>query len=52
MDQNGVKIAIFAAKSQKSPPPQVLSVIRLSCINLFRTGPQLDNFMQKIIVWF
>ena len=48
-DLNGVKIAIFAAKSQKSPNSCGLcpSVKRLSCKGLFSTGPKLDNFLQK-----
>ena len=43
-DSNGVKIAIFAAKSQKSPNSSAYSVTRLSSNGLFSMGPKLDNF--------
>ena len=48
-DLNGVKITIFAAKSQKSPSSWglCLSETRLSCNGLFSTGPKLDNFCVK-----
>ena len=48
-DLNGVKIAIFAAKSQKSPSSWGLcpSVTRLSCNGLFSSGPKLDSHVQK-----
>ena len=54
-DLNGVKIAIFAAKSQKSssgwgPAP---SVTRLNSNGLFSTGPKSDHFCAKnIYFWF
>ena len=54
-ESNGVKIAIFAAKLQKSPAAEgsAPSVIRLSCNGLFSTGPKLDNFCAKnIYFWF
>ena len=50
-----VKIAIFAAKLQKSPSSCGLSpsVTRLSSNGLFSTGPKLDNFCAKnIYFWF
>ena len=42
----------FAAKSQKSPSgwglfPQALSVVHLSSIGLFSSGPKLENFCAK-----
>ena len=45
-------MAIFAAKLPKLTSdwrlcPQFPSVIRLSCISLFSTGPKLDNFCAK-----
>ena len=48
-DLNGVKIAIFPAKSQKSPNSwgSAPSVTRFSCNGLFNTGPKLDNFYAK-----
>ena len=48
-DLNGVKIAIFAAKLQKSSCSWglCLSETRLSCNGLFSTGPKLDNFCVK-----
>ena len=48
-DLNGVKIAIFDAKLQKSPSSwcSTLSVTRLSSNVLFSTGPKLDNFCAK-----
>ena len=41
-DLNGVKIAIFAVKSQKYPADvgSAPSVTRLSCNDLFSTGPK------------
>ena len=54
-DLNGVKIAIFAEKSQKSPAGggSAFSVTHLSCIGLFSTGPKLDNFRAKnVYFWF
>ena len=54
-DLNGVKIAIFDAKLQKSPSSwgSALSVTHLSCNGLFSTGPKLDNFCAKnIYFWF
>ena len=52
-DSNGLKIAIFAAKSQKSPSSWALSVTRLSSNGLFSTGPKLDNFCaENIYFWF
>ena len=47
-DGNGIKNRYFAAKSQKLPrgpggfAPQAPSVMRLSCIGLFSTGPNTD----------
>ena len=55
-DLNGVKIAIFAAKTQKSPAgggsaPSVTT--HFSCNDLFSTGPKLDNFRARnIYFWF
>ena len=52
---NGVKIAIFAAKSQKSPSSwgSASFVTRLSSNGVFSTGPKLDNFWAKgIYFWF
>ena len=52
---NGVKIAIFAKKSQKSRSNWGLwpFVTRLSSNGLFSTGPKLDNFCAKnIYFWF
>ena len=48
-DLNGVKIAIFAKKSQKSPAAggSAPSVTRLSCNGLFSLGPKSDNFSAK-----
>ena len=46
-NSNGVKIAIFAAKSRKSPTSWAPSVTRLSSNGLFSTGPKLDNFCAK-----
>ena len=52
-DLNGVKIAIFAAKLQKSPSSWAPSVTRLSSNGLFSTGPKLDNYCAKnIYFWF
>ena len=54
-DLNGIKIAIFAAKTQKSPAGggSALSVTRFSCNGLFSTGPKLDNFCARnIYFWF
>ena len=54
-DLNGVKIAIFAAKLQKSPAARgyAPSVTRLSSNGLFSTGAKLDNFCAKnIYFWF
>ena len=52
-DSNGVKIAIFDAKSQTSPSSWALSVTRLSSNGLFSTGPKLDNFCAKnVYCWF
>ena len=52
-DSNGVKIAIFAAKSRKSPTSRAHSVTRLSSNGLFSTEPKLDNFCAKnIYFWF
>ena len=55
-DLNGIKIAIFAAKSQKLPSSWGLCPLcdKLEYNNgLFSTGPKLDNFCAKIIyVWF
>ena len=52
-DSNGVKIAIFAAKFQKSPSNWAPSVTRWSSNGLFSTGPKLDNFCAKnIYFWF
>ena len=50
-DLNGIKIAIFAAKLQKSPAAggSAPSVTRLSCNGLFRTGSKLNNFCAKNI---
>ena len=50
-DLSGVKIAIFAAKSQKSPTAggSAPSATRLSCNGLFSTGPKLVNFCAKYI---
>ena len=47
-----LKLLFFPAKSQKSPSgwglyPQTPTVMRLSCISLFSTGPKLDNFCGK-----
>ena len=47
-----LKLQFFAAKSQKSPSgwglcPQDSSVVRLSCIGLFGTGPNWTIFVQK-----
>ena len=46
-DSNSVKIAIFAAKSQKSPSSRAPYVTRLSSNGLFWTGPKLDYFCAK-----
>ena len=48
-DLNGVKIAIFAAKMQKSPAAgsSAPSVTRLSCNVLFSTDPTETIFVQK-----
>ena len=53
-DLNGVNIAIFAARSQKSPKAggSTPSVTRLSCNSLFSTGPKLDNFCSKNIYFW
>ena len=54
-DLNGVKTAIFAAKSEKSSGSwgSAPSVARLSCNGLFNMGPKLDNFYAKnIYFWF
>ena len=54
-DLNDVKIAIFAAKSQKSPSSWWIcpSVTRLSSNGLFSTGPKSDNFCAKnSYFWF
>ena len=54
-DLNGGKIAIFAAKSQKSlaAGSSAPLVTRLSCNGLFSTGPKLDNFCAgNIYFWF
>ena len=51
-ERNVIKIAIFWRKITKviqqlgALPPNP-SVIRLSCIGLFSTGPKLDNFCTK-----
>ena len=48
-DLKGVKIVVFAAKSQKSPSSwgSAPSVTRLSSNGLFSMGPKLDNFCAK-----
>ena len=48
-DLNGIKIAIFAAKSHKLPSSWGLcpSATRLSSNGLFNTGPKLNNFCAK-----
>ena len=53
-DLNGVKIAIFAAKLQKSPSSCLLeNVTCLRSNGLFSTGPKLDNVWAKnIYFWF
>ena len=54
-DLKVVKIAFFAAKLQKSPAGggSALFVTRLSCNDLFSTGPKLDSFRAKnIYFWF
>ena len=54
-DLNGIKIAIFAAKLQKSPSSSgsAPSVSRLSSNGLFSTGSKLDNFCaESIYFWF
>ena len=50
-DLNEVKIAFFAAKSQKSPAAwgSAPSLTRLSSNSLFSRGPKLDNFSAKNI---
>ena len=50
-DLNGDKIAIFAAKSLKSPAAKgsAPSETRMSCNGLISTGPKLDNFCAKNI---
>ena len=48
-DLNGVKIAVFAAKSENHPTAGGYApfVTRLSSNALFSTGPKLDNFCAK-----
>ena len=52
-DLNGVKIAILPQNrtNHLAPWGSASSVTRFNCNGLLRTGPKLDNFLQKTFTW-